>query len=249
MDISLIVSVAGWFVASFITGICGIGAAAIATAMQITVMPVQTVVLVSCLVSLAVGLSMFIRYARYCRWKTACLMFAGTLPGSLFGIFVLRYAHASMLEICVGVMLIFCAGGMALFKNRRLLPESPLASLVVGVIGGTLGTCVNIDGPVVAIYGLQAGWQPMIFLGTTSVYFLFRIMVTCAVQAAAGLYTSVIVDYVIWCVPVALIGMLLSIPVIRRVNSEVFRVVVQIVIALSGLLCLGRAITSFIGAE
>ena len=44
---------------------------------------------------------------------------------------------------------------MALFKNASLLRESTAASIAVGMMGGMLGTCVNIDGPVVAIYGLQ----------------------------------------------------------------------------------------------
>ena len=85
MDLPLIVSVLAWFVASFVTGLCGIGAAAIATAIQITVLPVQTVVLVSCLTGFSVGLVMSLRYFRYCRWKTAMLMFGGTIPGSLGG--------------------------------------------------------------------------------------------------------------------------------------------------------------------
>ena len=70
---------------------------------------------------------------------------------------ILQYAPAHILKIFVGFMLIFCTAGMALFKNASLLRESTAASIAVGMIGGMLGTCVNIDGPVVAIYGLQAG--------------------------------------------------------------------------------------------
>lgn len=205
-------------------------------------MPVQTVVLVSCLTGLSVGLVMSLRYFRYCRWKTAMLMFGGTIPGSLLGLFILQYAPAHILEIFVGIMLIFCTAGMALFKNVSLLRESTAASIVVGMIGGMLGTCVNIDGPVVAIYGLQAGWQPLIFLGTTSIYFLLRILVTCTMQASAGLYTTEILHYVFFCVPFVVLGILLSMPVVKRVNAETFRKVVQAVIVLAGILCLGRAI-------
>ena len=144
MDLSLFVSILAWFVAAFVSGMCGIGAAAIATAIQITVMPVQTVVLVSCLTGLSVGLVMSLRYFLYCRWKTAMLMFGGTIPGSLLGLFILQYAPAHILEIFVGIMIIFCTAGMALFKNVSLLRESTASSIVVGMIGGMLGTCVNI---------------------------------------------------------------------------------------------------------
>ncbi len=242
MDLPLIVSVFAWFVAAFVTGLCGIGAAAIATAIQITVLPVQTVVLVSCLTGLAAGLVMCFRYARYCRWKTALLMFAGTLPGSLAGLHILQYAPTTVLELFVGVMLVFCTAGMALFRNLRFLQEGAIASFLVGVMGGMLGTCVNIDGPVVALYGLQAGWQPLVFLGTTSIYFLLRIVVTCTMQASAGLYTPEILHYVLFCAPAAVLGLLLSMPVIRRVNTQTFRRVVQAVILLAGILCLGRAL-------
>ena len=242
MDLPLIVSVLAWFVAAFVTGLCGIGAAAIATAIQITVLPVQTVVLVSCLTGLAAGLVMCFRYGRYCRWTTALLMFAGTIPGSLAGLQILQYAPATILEVFVGIMLIFCTAGMALFRNLRFLQEGTMASFLVGVAGGMLGTCVNIDGPVVALYGLQAGWQPLVFLGTTSIYFFLRIVVTCTVQASAGLYTAEIVHYVQYCAPFAVLGLLLAMPVIRRINTQTFRRVVQAVILLAGILCLGRAL-------
>lgn len=242
MDLPLIVSVLAWFVASFVTGLCGIGAAAIATAIQITVLPVQAVVLVSCLTGLAAGLVMCFRYGRYCRWTTALLMFAGTIPGSLAGLQILQYAPATILEVFVGIMLIFCTAGMALFRNLRFLQEGTMASFLVGVAGGMLGTCVNIDGPVVALYGLQAGWQPLVFLGTTSIYFFLRIVVTCTVQASAGLYTAEIVHYVQYCAPFAVLGLLLAMPVIRRINTQTFRRVVQAVILLAGILCLGRAL-------
>ena len=215
MDLSLFVSILAWFVAAFVSGLCGIGAAAIATAIQITVMPVQTVVLVSCLTGLSVGLVMSLRYFRYCRWKTAMLMFGGTIPGSLLGLFILQYAPAHILEIFVGIMLIFCTAGMALFKNVSLLRESTAASIVVGMIGGMLAT---------------------------SIYFLLRILVTCTMQASAGLYTTEILHYVFFCVPFVVLGILLSMPVVKRVNAETFRKVVQAVIVLAGILCLGRAI-------
>lgn len=179
MSAELLVSAAAWFVASFVGGLCGIGAAAIATAMQILVMPVQKVVLVSCLTALGLGTAMALRYGRQCRWKTALLLFAGALPGSWAGLFVLAHASSTTLEVVVGVMLVFCTVGMALFRKAAFLKESAAASLVVGFAGGALGTSVNIDGPVVALYGLQAGWSPMVFLGTTSVYFALRLVLTC----------------------------------------------------------------------
>lgn len=242
MSAELLVSAAAWFVASFVGGLCGIGAAAIATAMQILVMPVQKVVLVSCLTALVLGTAMALRYGRQCRWKTALLLFAGALPGSWAGLFVLAHASAATLEVVVGVMLVFCTVGMALFRKVAFLKESAAASLIVGFAGGALGTSVNIDGPVVALYGLQAGWSPMVFLGTTSVYFALRLVLTCTVQASAGLYTPDVLKLALVCMPFSLAGLALAMPIVKRVRLDVFRRVVEAVIVLAGVLCLGRAL-------
>ncbi len=242
MELPLIVSVAAWCLGSFVSGLCGIGAGAIATAIQLTLMPVQKVILVSCLTGFALGLAMFTCYCRHCRWKTALMLFAGTFPGSFLGLYILQNASSEILQIFVGIMLIFCTVGIAVFNDVRFLRESTAANLGVGFAGGVLGTCVNIDGPVVAIYGLQAGWSPLVFLGTTSTYFILRLVVTLSVQLQAGLYTADVIRYALWCIPFALTGFLVSIPVVRRFNTDTFRKVVQGIIVLAGVLTLGRAL-------
>ena len=169
METALIVSVAAWFIGSFICGLCGLGVAIIAIPFMIWVLPVQDVVLISCLTLLGMMVGMGLYYMRYCTWKIVLWMALGTIPGSLVGILVLKKVSSSLLELIIGMLLIFCIVGLQAFQDRIKISVRVPYSFGAGILGGIIGTCATIDGPVVGLYGLLAGWKPQQFLAITSV--------------------------------------------------------------------------------
>ena len=241
METALIVSVAAWFIGAFICGLCGLGVAIIAIPFMIWVLPVQEVVLISCLTLLGMMVGMALYYVRYCSWKIVLWMALGTIPGSLVGILILRRVSSSLLELIIGVLLIFCIVGLQAFQDRIKIVPRVRYSLGAGVLGGIIGTCATIDGPVVGLYGLLSGWNPQQFLGITSVYFFLRSLVTCTVQWYSGLYTETIVTYSLWCIAASLIGFFLSIPLLKHINVSTFRTIVKVIILFSGIMCLVKA--------
>ena len=242
METELLISMLAWFLGSFVCGLCGLGAAIIAMPFMILVLPVQTVTMVSCLTALGLTGAMALQYMRYCRKKTVLWMALGAVPGALTGVQVLQNVSEHVLELGIGVLIIFCVAGMQFFQNRLKIRERTAYSLLTGFLGGLVGTCVTIDGPVVAIYGLLAGWNPQLFLGTTSLFFFLRSIVSCSVQWSAGLYTEQILTYALWCLPLSLLGFYLSVPLLRRINVTFFRSVVKVIIVFAGCLCLYKGL-------
>lgn len=157
------------------------------------------------------------------------------------GILILRRVSSSLLELIIGVLLIFCIVGLQAFQDRIKIVPRVRYSLGAGVLGGIIGTCATIDGPVVGLYGLLTGWNPQQFLGITSVYFFLRSLVTCTVQWYSGLYTETIVTYSLWCIAASLIGFFLSIPLLKHINVSTFRTIVKVIILFSGIMCLVKA--------
>lgn len=244
MEFELLVSIIAWFTGSFVTGICGLGAAIVAMPGMMLIMPVQKVVLISCLSALGLTMGMAVYYRRHCPWKTVLWMLAGVVPGGLVGIAVLRNFPAAVLEMIVGSMLIFCIIGMQLLHNRVHLENTRRNALITGFIGGVVGTSITIDGPIIALYGLFIGLSPMQMLGITSGFFLVRNGVSDIMQAAAGLYTKEILSCAMWCIPASLAGFVLSIPLVRRIKVDTFRTVVKAIILIAGIMCLARGIWS-----
>ena len=81
---------------------------------------------------------------------------------------------------------------------------------------------------------------------TLSLYFLGISICTCVVQAAAGLYTPVVVKAALWGMPGALVGLVVSLPVARFVRESVFQGILLVMIAFAGSVCIIRAVESFL---
>ena len=90
---------------------------------MILVLPVQTVTMVSCLTALGLTGAMALQYMRYCRKKTVLWMALGAVPGALTGVQVLQNVSEHVLELGIGVLIIFCVAGMKFFQNRLKIRE------------------------------------------------------------------------------------------------------------------------------
>lgn len=241
MELALLVSMGAWLVGSFICGVCGLGAAIVAMPFMLAVLPVQQVALISCLLALGLTSVMAFFYLRYCQWKTVLWMTLGAVPGGFMGVRILLEVPAWLLESIIGILVIFCVIGLQFFQNRLKIQERVPYSMLTGFLGGIIGTCASIDGPIIVMYGLMAGWNPRLLLGTTSVFFALRAMVSCSMQWRAELYNEQILTYALWCLPLALAGFFVSIPVAKRINVTFFRNMIKVIILLAGCLCLVKS--------
>ena len=180
-------------------------------------------------------------YRRSCQWKTVLWMTLGAVPGSCAGVHLLQELPAWLLESLTGILIIFFVAGLQFFQNRLHLQERAPSSMFTGFLGGVIGTCASIDGPIIVMYGLMAGWNPGQLPGTTSVFFALRALASCFMQWRAGLCSEQIVTCALWCLPLALTGFLLSVPAVQRINVTFFRTIIKAIILLAGCLCLVKS--------
>ena len=124
--------------------------------------------------------------------------------------------------------------------ERYGAPESVRGCAVSGFASGFANAAISFSGPPVAIYALYVGWDKDTTRGTLSLYFLGISICTCIVQAAAGLYTPVVVKAALWGMPGALVGLVVSLPVARFVRESVFQGILLVMIAFAGSVCIIR---------
>jgi len=105
-----------------------------------------------------------------------------------------------------------------------------------------LGTSTSFDGPPAAAYGLYAGWQPRIMLGTLGLYYLTRCVFQCCLQGFAGLYTESVLHYALWSAPAAMLGIVLAYPLAKRLSVVMMKRLLLTVIGLGGISCLLKAL-------
>lgn len=241
MDTNIIVIMCAWFAGGFISGASGIGGAMFAVPIAALFLPIQDVIVLSCILNMAMDGSIALMHFRFCRVSALLPMLAGAVPGSVAGLFVLLLLPGNVLQASVGILLVFFVCWQHFFRVRRASGNSWKAGGAAGFLAGLLGTSISFDGPPVGAYGLYAGWKPREFLGTLGVFFIIRGAITCSLQAYSGYYTPEILHYALYGFPPTVLGALCAFPLVKWINVEAFRRILKFIIVAAALVCLLHA--------
>ncbi len=231
-----------WFLGGFINGVSGMGAAMVALPIVACVLEMGEAVPATCLVAVALAVYVAWMYRAYARVAPIIPMLLGCIPGLIVGVYVLRVVPGIWLQGGLGAALIVYVAWQVLHRAGGAHPESVRGCAVSGFASGFANAAISVSGPPVAIYALYVGWDKDTTRGTLSLYFLGTSICTCIVQAAAGLYTPVVVKAALWGMPGALMGLAVSLPVARFVRESVFQGILLVMIAFAGSVCIIRAV-------
>ena len=235
-----------WFLGGFINGVSGMGAAMVALPIVACVLEMSEAVPATCLVAVTLAVYVAWMYRAHARVAPIIPMLLGCIPGLIIGVCVLRVVPGIWLQGGLGAALIIYVAWQLLHRAGTAHPESVRGCAVSGFASGFANAAISFSGPPVAIYALYVGWDKDTTRGTLSLYFLGISICTCIVQAAAGLYTPVVVKAALWGMPGALVGLVVSLPVARFVRESVFQGILLVMIAFAGSVCIIRAVESLL---
>ena len=156
MDTVTLAVFLSWLCGGFVAGVTSMGAALFAVPITAFFLPMQAAVLLSCLSLPFMMIAIVGLNVRACRLKSILPLLAGTVPGSVAGLWILEALPDRTLRICVGLILVLFPVWHA---AARIKPrgENWRAALAAGFLSGVLGTSTSFDGPPAAAYGLYAG--------------------------------------------------------------------------------------------
>ena len=185
MDTVTLAVFLSWLCGGFVAGVTSMGAALFAVPITAFFLPMQDAVLLSCLSLPFMMIAIVGLNVRACRLKSILPLLAGTVPGSVAGLWILEALPDRTLRICVGLILVLFPVWHA---AARIKPrgENWRAALAAGFLSGVLGTSTSFDGPPAAAYGLYAGWPPSVMLGTLGLYYLLPAPFSASCRAMPG---------------------------------------------------------------
>ena len=139
MDTVTLAVFLSWLCGGFVAGVTSMGAALFAVPITAFFLPMQDAVLLSCLSLPFMMIAIVGLNVRACRLKSILPLLAGTVPGSVAGLWILEALPARTLRICVGLILVLFPVWHA---AARIKPrgENWRAALAAGFLSGVLGT-------------------------------------------------------------------------------------------------------------
>ena len=162
------------------------------------------------------------------------------------GVFVLSSASSSALRLSITGLILLLTLAVALNLSARIRPPRavgpPLAFVGAGIV-----SALAIGGPLVVLYLLARGWTGGQLRASMALFHLVLMTAAAVGYVVAGLFTGERVTLLLISVVPLLLGLRISMMLVRRLNETMFRRGVLAVIAVTSVMVLARELFSILG--
>jgi len=178
------------------------------------------------------------RLRKYVTWQRLWPILLSFIVVSTIAIFALTRVEDHILKQILGVALILISIYFAIFSQRIKLPTTKRVQVTAGTLSGLMGGFFGMQGPPAVLYFIQSEPTKEHYMAMTQTYFLIgNVMMTIVRAYNRFLTTTVLTDYCFGLGGV-IIGTCLGTYVFRHIPNRIFRYIVYVYIALSGVIIL-----------
>lgn len=242
--ILLIYSSVVWFFAGFINGVTSFGGNMVAVPFLSLVLDPRQAIIFTCLTGTAITASIAVLYFGSLLKKEFFMATACCAAGVPAGMWVLKVAPVKLLLFLAGAIITLFLVWQFVAKRLGRKTQIPLWCIVpAGLLSGVLLGCVGMGGPIMAMYGVLRGWSKEASLSMLNSMAALSMFFLIALQWSQGLYTPEILEGSAWGIPCTIAGVLVSLPVIRRMDPHIFRLGLLGMLALSAGMLFYRCLT------
>jgi uncharacterized membrane protein YfcA len=152
------------------------------------------------------------------------------LVGIPLGLVLARSISEDLVLTVLGMILVGYSL-YALITPRLPDLKHPAWAFVFGFIGGILSGAYNVAGPAAVIYGNCRRWQPDEFRSNLQAFFLVNDAFVLINHGLAGNLQPIVWSYYLVALPAILLGIFFGLKLDRRINPDVFRRLVQVLLS------------------
>ncbi|MBT0770129.1 sulfite exporter TauE/SafE family protein [Kineosporia sp. J2-2] len=174
------------------------------------------------------------RYHRDADWRLIRQVVPAVLPGLLIGAVLLAHLPDTLLRRTIGGILLFMVA-LQLLPLPRMPRGSRRAATLAGLGAGACTMTANAAGPVMTLYLVARGLDKRRFLGTSAWFFAGVNLCKVPFAAGLGLFDTTMVLRGLALAPVVVLGALIGVKVVNRLEQRVFDRVVLVASGVSAL--------------
>lgn len=210
------------FLAGFTQGLTGFGSVLVGLPLLTVLMDVRTAVPLMCLLALCISVILFMQLREHLHWDKVRPLLISSVPGIVFGVYVLKRVPSRFLEFVIGTVLILFS--LYRLSSGTLVREIPRRwAWVFGFLSGVLGGSVGANGPPVIIYTTQQSWGKYSVKSTLIGFFMVSGTGISSVHAVNGLITGQVLTLFAAGLPALVTGVLLGSHLFHRVHTRTYR--------------------------
>jgi uncharacterized membrane protein YfcA len=211
------------FIATIFRSAFGFGESLIAVPLLALLMPMNTAVPLSVLVSVSIAGFVVIQDREKIHLKSAGGLIFYSLIGIPFGLWLLTHTNEQLVKIILGmVIIIFSAYLISGRRLEELKSDSQIWLLGCGLLSGILGGAYGLNGPPLVIYGAKRRWSAQHFRATLQAYFLIASLVGIVGYWLGGLMKPVLFQYYLYSIPAMIPAILIGRFINQRLRGDHF---------------------------
>ena len=246
LDIATIVlAVAGAFIAGFTTGLAGFGTGLVASGLWFHALPAAVVPPLVALSSVAAHVVGLATVRRSFAWRSAVPFLIGGAMGVPIGTTLLTVAHPESVRTAIGAFLVVYAAAQLTGLTRLRIGSwgGRRADGVVGVGGGVLGGFAGLSGPLPLIWLQLRGGPSDAQRATYQPFNMAVLSLSVTTMAIAGHIDIDVLVIAGLCLPATLLGAAIGARLYTLLSESVFQTVILMLLLVSGSVLVVQAIT------
>ncbi len=220
----------------FVKGVAGIGNTLVVTSAMAYTRTNAEITPVELLLCVPTNLAVTWVYRRHIDWKLAIAPLCMVLVGDLLGVLLLKNVDVTFMKVIFGVVLILLSAEQ-LWRELRGRPGQkahPALMLLLGISAGVLCGMFGV-GALLAAYFARVTADDKTYKGTMSVIFTVENIFRVAAYSVTGLLTTASLVNAAMLLPFMAAGLFLGIRLSSRMNPRAMRIVIGVMLLLSGV--------------
>ena len=196
---------------------------------------VKSAVVTSTLLGTVALLPLLVGVRRHVRLAAVAALSVGSLAGIPAGLLLLDWIDPDALKILVGLTVIAASVLVYRMREVKTTRAGVVPAVAAGVVSGVLRASTSMGGPPAVLYLLGAERDVEAFRGTILAFFLPMSLVTIVGLAAVGRVTPDVLRTSAIALPAMVIGMFAGVWLRSRVQGELFRLLVLLLLILTSV--------------
>jgi len=243
MELSiLIIVLTVVFLSSLTRSVFGFGDALIAMPLLALFVDIRVVTPLIALIAFFIAISILIKNWQKVEFKSAWRLIVSSLIGIPIGLWYLHDINENIIKLILGLIVLFFAIYNLIKPNLHQL-KGEKYSWFFGFIAGVLGGAYNTNGPLVVIYSSLKRWNPQNFRATLQGYFFTTGIMVISGHAIAGNFTSEVINYFAYCIPVVFLAVILGARLNRKIAVDKFHKYIYLILIILGITLVINAVS------
>lgn len=220
----------------FVKGVAGIGNTLVVTSAMAYTHTNAEITPVELLLCVPTNLAVTWVYRRHINWKLAIAPLCMVLAGDALGVLLLKNADVTAMKAVFGVVLILLSVEQLWreFRGKPTRAGHPALMLTLGISAGVLCGMFGV-GALLAAYLSRVTEDDATYKGTMSIIFTIENWFRVIAYSATGLLTAVSMTRAAMLLPFMGVGLFLGIRLSGRLNARTMRIIVGVMLLLSGV--------------